>query len=231
MRHRFRVCASSATRRAGEAAPFATGRGGEPAAEAGGAADDFGDVADAATSERMAVTAIGVQAERYGLGERAAETQARVILGRVVHRLFQNLARGDAPRTALVAAAGRLVTDDEIPAIDDLGALAGEAADVFARMWSQPDVRAVLDGAECLYEVPVSFTLPGSHPGGDAAILRGVIDCLILRPDGEVIVLDFKTGAPRETDSQQLDAYVQAARMLIPGAPVEGRLVYALPPS
>jgi RecB family exonuclease len=56
-----------------------------------------------------------------------------------------------------------------------------------------------------------------------------VIDCLVLRPDGEVVVLDFKTGAPRGADRQQLDAYVQAARLLFPGTPVEGRLVY--PPS
>jgi ATP-dependent exoDNAse (exonuclease V) beta subunit len=125
-----------------------------------------------------------------------------------------------------VAAAQRLVTDDEIPAIEDLAALSGEAADVFVRMWTTPEVRSVLDGAECLYEVPVSFTLGGARPGGEADILRGVIDCLVQRPNGEVVVLDFKTGTPRESDRQQLDAYVQAARMLCPGAPVEGRLVY-----
>jgi ATP-dependent exoDNAse (exonuclease V) beta subunit len=220
------VCAPPATWAADGAAPFAIGRGGQPATAAAGAADDFGALDDAGASLRVAVTSIGVPAESDGRGGRAAGDHARVVLGRVVHRLFQSLARGDAPRASLVAAAQRLVTDDEIPAIEDLAALSGEAADVFVRMWTTPEVRSVLEGAECLYEVPVSFTLGGARPGGEADILRGVIDCLVQRPNGDVVVLDFKTGTPRGSDRQQLDAYVQAARMLFSGVPVEGRLVY-----
>jgi ATP-dependent helicase/nuclease subunit A len=225
-RHRFRVCGPSVTWAADGAAPFAIGRGIEPVTAASGAADDFGALDDAGASARVAVTGIGVSADSHGRGGSAAGDHARVVLGRVVHRLFQNLARGDAPRASLVAAAQRLVTDDEIPAIEDLAALSGDAADVFVRMWTTPEVRSVLEGAECLYEVPVSFTLAGARPGGQADTLRGVIDCLVQRPNGEVVVLDFKTGTPRRSDRQQLDAYVQAARMLLPGASVDGRLVY-----
>jgi ATP-dependent exoDNAse (exonuclease V) beta subunit len=95
-------------------------------------------------------------------------------------------------------------------------------------MWIMPEVRSLLEGAACLYEVPVSFTLkgPGTAAAPEAGILRGVIDCLVLRPGGDVVVLDFKTGTPRGSDRLQLDAYVQAARLLFPGATVEGRLVY-----
>jgi hypothetical protein len=40
--------------------------------------------------------------------------------------------------------------------------------------------------------------------------------------------LDFKTGAPRESDQRQLEIYVAAARALFPGSSVTGQLVYAL---
>ena len=52
------------------------------------------------------------------------------------------------------------------------------------------------------------------------------MDCLACRPDGRVVVVDFKTGARRAADRQQLGAYVEAVRSLYPGAPVDGLLVY-----
>jgi ATP-dependent exoDNAse (exonuclease V) beta subunit len=54
-----------------------------------------------------------------------------------------------------------------------------------------------------------------------------VIDCLACRPDGGVVVVDFKTGARRPGDRRQLGAYVNAVRSLFPGARVDGLLVYA----
>jgi ATP-dependent exoDNAse (exonuclease V) beta subunit len=57
-------------------------------------------------------------------------------------------------------------------------------------------------------------------------VLRGVIDCLAFRPQGEVVVVDFKTGTRREADRRQLRAYVDAVRAMYPGASVEGCLVY-----
>jgi RecB family exonuclease len=141
--------------------------------------------------------------------------------------MFQRGVRGDAGVAVCAAAARRLVNDEELTSIADVDAFAGRAAAVFARMWAKPDVRAALDGAECLYEVPVSLTWSDAESEGRPAVLRGVIDCLVRRPDGRVIVLDFKTGTTRLADRRQLDAYVQAAGQLFPGAPVEGLLVYA----
>jgi hypothetical protein len=43
-------------------------------------------------------------------------------------------------------------------------------------------------------------------------------------------VLEFKTGAPSEAHLRQLDAYIQAARALFPGSPVDGRVVYSRVP-
>lgn len=253
--HTFRICAASPVPPADGPAPFAsvqmersvgdaaTGsitrspavdappHAGDDTVSVTGT-DDFGELTDAGARMRVAVTAIGgAAAVGKGPGARAAGRAAGVILGRVVHRMFQASARGDEDQTVLAAAARRLVTDDEVPAIGDLDAFAREAARVFARTWTQPGVRSVLEGAECLYEVPVSFTLPRERPGAGGRILRGVIDCLVRRPDGGVVVLDFKTGTRRAADRRQLEAYVQAARLLFPGAPVDGRLVYAEPES
>ena len=58
-------------------------------------------------------------------------------------------------------------------------------------------------------------------------VVRGVIDCLVMRQDGSVLVVDLKTGRPRPSDQAQLDAYVAFARTLRPGADATGLLVYA----
>ena len=56
--------------------------------------------------------------------------------------------------------------------------------------------------------------------------LRGVIDCVVTRPDGRLIVLEFKTGPAQPAHQIQLDAYVEAVRSMYPEREVEGRLVY-----
>jgi len=58
-------------------------------------------------------------------------------------------------------------------------------------------------------------------------VLRGVIDCLAFRPDGRIVVVDFKTGTRREADRRQLRSYVDAVRAMYPGSRVDGCLVYA----
>jgi ATP-dependent exoDNAse (exonuclease V) beta subunit len=145
----------------------------------------------------------------------------------VVHRMFQARIPGDLPPDALAAKACTLVTADESLTVADLGRLAASAAEVFSGMRSQPALRTLLDEAECHYEVPISVRPATGEAGGRARILRGVIDCLACRPDGGVVVVDFKTGARRPGDRRQLAAYVGAVRALYPGTPVEGLLVYA----
>jgi hypothetical protein len=61
---------------------------------------------------------------------------------------------------------------------------------------------------------------------GAATVLRGRIDLLVVRDDGGVIVVEFKTGRRRPEHERQLAIYVQAARALYPGRPVDGCLVY-----
>ena len=105
--------------------------------------------------------------------------------------------------------------------------LAVRAARMFTGMWSQPALRAVFDGAECHYEVPLSVLPEPGKDGGRDQVLRGVIDCLACRPDGRMVVVDFKTGARRDSDRRQLRAYVDAVRAMYPDVNVEGCLIYA----
>jgi ATP-dependent helicase/nuclease subunit A len=228
--HTFRVCVPPAEPPPGGPAPPAGAIGEQAGSGAAVAADDFDQVTDPGGRPRVAVTAIDAGAAPAGPGRDAARQEstsaAGVILGRVVHRMFQRSLRGDAEDPVLADAARALINDDERQAVGDRQAFARRAAAMFAGMWAKSEVRSALDGAECLYEVPVSFTRHDPIAGTGHAVLRGVIDCLARRPDGRVIVLDFKTGAKRQADERQLAAYVQAARHLFPGAPVEGLLVY-----
>jgi ATP-dependent exoDNAse (exonuclease V) beta subunit len=58
-------------------------------------------------------------------------------------------------------------------------------------------------------------------------VVRGVIDCLAMHPSGRAVVLEFKSGAPRTSDNDQMQVYVTAAKYLCPSFTVEGALVYA----
>jgi ATP-dependent helicase/nuclease subunit A len=224
--HAFRICVAAAPPEPDQPAPFsapADRKEGERAQPA----DDFGAVADGAGLERNPITTSAAAApRRRGREGQGPDGGAGVVLGRVVHRMFQAGARGDLPAGELAAIARGLVTADEAWTIEDLGRLAASAARMFSGMWSQPALRAVLDAAECHYEVPFSV-LPRPRKGaGSSRILRGVIDCLACLASGRIVVVDFKTGTRREADRRQLRAYIDAVRLLYPGSRVEGCLVY-----
>ena len=73
-----------------------------------------------------------------------------------------------------------------------------------------------------MFELPFSATSDGTGP-----IVRGTIDCLVQKPDGSILVVEFKTGRIRPIHQRQLDLYVAAARQLHPDAPaVAGTLLY-----
>ena len=87
---------------------------------------------------------------------------------------------------------------------------------------SRPEVARLLSSGERIHELPFSYVAPG-QPG---RVLRGTIDCLVRQPDGSIVVIEFKTGAPSPAHTAQLDLYVGAARDIFPGAPVSGVVVY-----
>jgi ATP-dependent helicase/nuclease subunit A len=224
--HVFRICVPTDGPEPHQPAPFSSAPDGQRRAQVR-PADDFGPLADSAGRERVALTTAGAAgARRKGAAAAGPGDGSGVVLGRVVHRMFQADVRGSLPPNDLAAIARGLVMPDEAWTVSDIGSLAVRAARVFSGMWSQPGLRAVLDGAECHYEVPVSVLSAPGKEGGSPRILRGVVDCLACRSDGRVVVVDFKTGARREADRRQLRAYVSAVRLLYPGSPVEGCLVY-----
>ena len=224
--HAFRVCATTTAPDLNQQAPFSLaphGQQGEPTRPA----DDFGAIVDRAGRNRSPITKGGAAGpRRQGARAPGSEDASGVVVGRVVHRMFQAEVRGDLPADGLAAIARGLVTADEAWTVGDLGRLAANAARVFSGMWLQPALRAVADAAECHYEIPLSVMPARGKEDSSPGILRGVIDCLACLPDGRIVVVDFKTGTRREADRRQLRAYVDAVRMLYPGSRVEGRLVY-----
>jgi RecB family exonuclease len=118
--------------------------------------------------------------------------------------------------------ASRLLDAEERAAVPDLDALVHAALEAWRRLGTRADVAGLLASGRTLFEVPFSLR----RVGADDVILRGVIDCLIVRPDG-VTVVEFKTGNRQAAHQRQLDVYLEAARLLFPSTPVEGRLIYA----
>ena len=145
--------------------------------------------------------------------------------GILVHRLFQarSIATGGNPVDEL-AMARALLRPDECSAVDDVDAIVAEGVAAWRGISARKDVAVLLSAGRVLHEVP--FSMMTRH-GDDPVILRGVIDCVIQKDDGSIVVIEFKTGRPTPRHQRQLDLYVEAAAAIYPGARVEGRLIYA----
>ncbi len=253
-RHWFRVCAAADDQRNAGARPFARD-GTEPGTRPGGddfePIQDSGQAVRVAATA-LAAPASTIPPGRMDPGSAARQAA----IGVLVHRLFQAVPHVVTPDAvaAVTARALALVRDTpqerltggDRPGPEDPGpdeaargsaeSLARDAARLFIGMRGQPDVQAVLGAGQCLFEVPFSLRLdqspamgsdPGDGPAGPGGlVVRGVMDCLALADSGPVVVIDFKTGAPKPADLAQLDLYLVAARRLFPGREVEGRLVY-----
>jgi len=143
------------------------------------------------------------------------------LLGILVHRLFEH---GDpqADGASTIELCRRLLRAEERIALDDTESLLSRAADVWLSARDREDVRAALAGTARLFELPFSATPDASGP-----VVRGTIDCLVQKPDGSILVVEFKTGRVRPGHQRQLDLYVAAARQMHPDAPsVVGALLY-----
>ena len=145
-----------------------------------------------------------------------------IVVGRLVHRLFQFHRRpganDDTPDSAhaLLDAEDRLTLENPDDAVR-------EAWRLWRSMCETPAVAELMEQGRSLHEVPFSMVL---GEGARRAVVRGTIDSLVQRRDGSVVVVEFKTGAKREIHDRQLDLYVAAARTMFPGVVVSGQLVY-----
>jgi ATP-dependent exoDNAse (exonuclease V) beta subunit len=155
------------------------------------------------------------------------------LAGRLVHRMFQALDPSASPgrgptdladEASLGSVARSLVQDEERAAVPNLDDLVEAACSTWRDLHGREDVQALFDGARASYEVPFTLRLPEAA-GGPVRVVRGAIDCLLVRLDGEVTVVEIKTGRPRPWHRDQLALYVRAAEALLPGARVRGVLL------
>ncbi|MGE5815966.1 MAG: UvrD-helicase domain-containing protein [Acidobacteriota bacterium] len=142
------------------------------------------------------------------------------IVGTIVHRLFQVAALPSDP-PEVRRAADALLRDEERVQLTDEQRVLEEASTLYCALALREELRADLSSGVRYFEVPFALRLAA----GREVILRGSIDCLVQRPDGSVLVLEFKTGRRSAAHEKQLEIYVTAARAMFPGAHVEGKLV------
>jgi ATP-dependent helicase/nuclease subunit A len=153
----------------------------------------------------------------------AGDARQAALVGSLVHRLFQSASRRTVGRDERATVAA-LITPEERAVTIDAERAFDAALDVWNRVRNRDDVTALLASADVVAEVPFSMRV---SEDGQELILRGTIDCLAIKEDGSITVVEFKTGAKRDSHDRQLDLYVRAARALFPGRHVEGRLIYA----
>jgi ATP-dependent helicase/nuclease subunit A len=230
----WRVCRLPPSSAPPEASGSPVGAG----AEGSLPSDYFGPMVESARTRRVSVTR---SLETHERERGAAPSHGDAIVGTLVHRLLQSWdgAHGESDRDQFVHARN-LLRPEERAALPDIELTVRTAAAMAERITAREDVRSLLGGGQRLYEVPFSLRATAPPPAAEAdpqtpnrpptagsLILRGTIDCLVVREDGSVLVLEIKTGAPRPSHQQQLDVYLAAARALFPAVPVTGKLIYA----
>jgi ATP-dependent helicase/nuclease subunit A len=169
-----------------------------------------------ATPDRRVASPGGARADR-DVDDRLA--------GTLVHRMLQRrLDPGADPAQLRLDAAGLLTIAERVDLADEAPTVA-RAIRLFLAVWRDPELATLLTHGTPHFEAPFSWFDP-DQPG---VCLRGAVDCLVHRPDGTFVVLEFKTGRPRPEHERQLGLYVRAMAAVFPGVAVTGRVFYAAP--
>jgi ATP-dependent helicase/nuclease subunit A len=176
------------------------------------------DALEAVSSVRRA-TEVEIAAGSGVVPEAFAGAESERLLGTVVHRLLQALGTVADESRDVAGVAGQLLRPEEAAGLADREALAARAATAYRALCNHPDVRRLYAAADILHEVPFALRHEGT-------VIRGTIDCLARVGDGEVAVLEFKTGRPRPEHAKQVALYASVAARLFPGATVTQKLVY-----
>jgi RecB family exonuclease len=157
--------------------------------------------------------------------EPTAGTTTERLTGTLVHRLFERRLSPAATAAEIRRAVPLLVRVEELVDVADVPALEQSVVDLYLALRSREDVSGLLGGGTCLYEVPFSYQ-PQEGDLADQVLVRGVVDCLVVTPDGQVTVLEFKTGQPRPEHERQAGVYADAMGALFGQNRVAVKIVY-----
>jgi ATP-dependent helicase/nuclease subunit A len=220
--YRFRHCRNRPADRPRQGFGAQEGRGLEASYER--RKDFFEPLVDTDAVERVAVTEAldPVAAGPPTIDPTGGDDEA--LVGKLVHRLFQFAAELPTPVAAegIADLATRLIRPEERAMAADVQASVARAIAAWTAMKTQLGVTDLLESGDRMHELPFSYNAPGQPQ----RVLRGTIDCLVRRPDGTIVVIEFKTGVPSPSHRAQLDIYLDAARGMFPGCAIEGRIVY-----
>jgi ATP-dependent exoDNAse (exonuclease V) beta subunit len=145
------------------------------------------------------------------------------LVGTLVHRLLARRlpVETDAARVRALMRDG--LRPDESTDVADEDALVGRAAALYSSLRTRAEVVALLGAGDWYTEVPFSY-VPPERP---ETLIRGVIDAVVLSPDGTRTVVEFKTGAPRPEHDAQAAIYARALADALGSGPVAVRILYA----
>ncbi len=210
--HVMRVCKSSWA----QAAPTTTARQAAPVSSE----RDFGLLDDTIAPRQTVASAIAsTTVEPAAITFEGAESDR--LVGSLVHRLLQREGlAADVSDEWIHDRLASLIRVEESIGIADRDTLMRRAAAAYRAFAGHQELRAVYLSGTAFHEVPFSLAV-------DDRIVRGTIDCLVRKADGEIAVLEFKTGRRRPEHEAQTALYQQAARSLFPGSRVVTQLLYA----
>jgi ATP-dependent helicase/nuclease subunit A len=221
--HAIRVCAAAPA----PAAPDSPGRSMLTVSTE----TDFTRLDDAVAPRQTVASAIGdAGREETNLVEAGLQTlrpddtrldESDRLVGSLVHRLLhrEGLA-ADVSDAWIAERLASLVRVEESITMVDRQAVMRRATAAYRAFTTHRELRALYQSGTAYHEVPFSLLV-------DDRIVRGTIDCLVRTPDGEIAVLEFKTGGRRPEHDAQTAVYQQAAVSLFPGSRVVTQLLYA----
>ena len=179
-------------------------------------------IATATRRRLVGASAVGRAAAGDGPASEPAALGADRLTGTLVHRLFQRRIDPACGLSVIADTVLALARPEELVDIVDRARLGAAAARLYVAMRDRPDVAGLLGSGTCLYELPVSF----APPDRSDCLIRSVIDCVVLTPDGGATVVEFKTGSPRASDAAQAEVYRRAVASALKNDRVTIRILY-----
>jgi ATP-dependent helicase/nuclease subunit A len=214
--HTIRVCAASPSQ--------PVGGGADRAIPALSSETDFTRLDDNVPSRQTVASMIaGTEFVEASIQTRLRDDtrESDRLVGSLVHRLLQREGLAvDVSDDWVAERLGSLVRVEEAIAVADRDAVIRRATSAYRAFTTHQELRALYLSGTAFHEVPFSLSV-------NDRIVRGTIDCLVEKPDGELAVLEFKTGRRRPEHEAQTALYQQAAAALFPGRRVVTQLLYA----